>query len=184
MAEQIHPVFRVRATKHIDGNTLHFSGVATDGAGLFAGFVHGRIENPDGWHVVPKQRPGRPKNEPSVMAQGLHNLAALQAKEVHGGGLKALRDDAGEVIGLANGDRAIRRAISSALFRWIMENHPEVMVFAGDKKGRGRIAAVLEPGSVARTEAGVTVDGMGWVCRWGDRHATYGRITCTIPGGQ
>lgn len=129
--------------------------------------------------------PGRPKADARQIAKLAHIY--MLRTEISGiKGVQAIRKAAGSAINLGNQgapenqERQMRRDIAKA--EKALQGAGIMLTFSGDEAGEGRCWYAVEDvhdgvcSAVTQNIDGISIDGWGWVCAFGEHSARYGRI--------
>lgn len=170
------------ANPSTDGS-MPFAGLLTTQDGDYVATVSGIL--PKGFldKTTPVRRRGRPKNESKSVAYLLHELICKSlAQDSEGLRITNIRAQAAEAIGVGPRDdqeeaaKYIRRQSGSDTAKAATADFNQVIVFQGDAEGSGRLGILLrKDGSIRKSESGLIIHGVMWICQWGDSEARHCR---------
>ncbi len=163
--------------------TVPFSGLLTTHNGDYVATVSGVLPRDFLEKTSPVRRKGRPKNESKKVAYLLHDLICKSlARDIKGQRITNRRAQAAEAIGVGPRDDQAE----AAKYISVHADHPtakaatadfdKIMVFQGDAEGSGRLGILLrKDGSIRKSESGLIIHGVMWICQWGDKEARHCR---------
>ncbi len=163
--------------------TVPFAGVMTTHNGDYVATVTGVLPRGFLEKTTPVRRRGRPKNESKNVAYLLHDLMSESLSRDSGGmRITAMRAQAAEAIGVGPRDnpeeaaKYIHRQARSNTAKDATKDFNKIVVFQGDPQGNGRLGILLRKDSrISRIESGIAIDGLMWICQWGDAEARHCR---------